>query len=64
MQIGLFKLFLSLHVAGSLPPSFCIRGYMVWKMMMVKELQDGCLVLGNGWYANGMILAISESPCS
>ena len=36
--------------------------YMVWKMMMVEEFQDGCLVLGNLWYANGMILAISESP--
>ena len=35
---------------------------MVWKMMMVEEFQDGCLVLGNIWYANGMILAISESP--
>ena len=28
----------------------------------VEEFQDGCLVLGNLWYANGMILAISESP--
>ena len=36
---------------------------MVWKMMMVEEFQDGCFVLGNLWYANGMILAISESPC-
>ena len=36
---------------------------MVRKMMMVEEFQDGCLVLGNGWYANGMIIAISESPC-
>ena len=51
---------------------------MVWKML-VEKLQDGCLVLGNLWYANGMILAglvlgnlwysngmslaISESPC-
>ena len=35
---------------------------MVWKMMMVEEFQDGCLVLGNRLYANGMILAISESP--
>ena len=25
---------------------------MVWKMMMVEEFQDGCLVLGNIWYAN------------
>ena len=36
---------------------------MVWKMMMVEEFRDGCLVLGYLWYANGMILAISESPC-
>ena len=63
MQIGLFKLFLSLHVARSLPPSFCSSGYMVWKLMMAEELQAGCLVLGNGWHANGMIVAISESPC-
>ena len=32
-------------------------------MMMFEEFQDGCLVLGNFWYANGMILATSESPC-
>ena len=31
-------------------------------MMMFEEFQDGCLVLGNLWYANGMILATSESP--
>ena len=36
---------------------------MVWKMMMVEEFRDGFLVLGYLWYANGMILAISESPC-
>ena len=36
---------------------------MVRKMMMVEEFQDVCLVLGNLWYANGMIVAISESPC-
>ena len=30
---------------------------------MVEEFQDGCFVLGNHWYANGMSLAISESPC-
>ena len=30
-------------------------------MMMFEEFQDGCLVLGNLWYANGMILATSES---
>ena len=35
---------------------------MVLKML-VEEVQDGCLVLGNLSYANGMILAISESPC-
>ena len=31
--------------------------------MLVEEFQDGCLVLSNIWYANGMILAISVSPC-
>ena len=31
--------------------------------MLVEEFQDGCLVLSNLWYANGMILAISMSPC-
>ena len=31
--------------------------------MMFEEFKDGYLVLGNFWYANGMILAISESPC-
>ena len=31
--------------------------------MLVEEFQDGCLVLGNLSYANGMILAVSESPC-
>ena len=31
--------------------------------MLVKELKDGCLVLGNLWYSNEMILAIFESPC-
>ena len=31
--------------------------------MLVEEFQDGCLVLGNLLYANGMIFAISESPC-
>ena len=29
----------------------------------LKNSKDGCLVLGNLWYANGMSLAISESPC-
>ena len=36
---------------------------MVWKKILVKEFQNGCLVLGNFSYANGMIQAISESPC-
>ena len=35
---------------------------MVWKMMF-EEFQDGCLVIGNLLYANGMILAVSESLC-
>ena len=30
--------------------------------MLVEEFQDDCLVLGNLWYANGMILAISKPP--
>ena len=58
--MGWFKLFLSLYVNGSLPLSFYLRGYMVWKML-VEEFQDDCLVLGNLWYANRMILAISKS---
>ena len=36
---------------------------MVWKKVLVEEFQDGCLVLGNLWYAIGMILAVSESKC-
>ena len=36
---------------------------MVWKKMLVEEFKDGCLVLGNLWYANGMILDIYESRC-
>ena len=36
---------------------------MVWKMMMFEEFQDSCKMLGNLLYANGMILAVSESPC-
>ena len=32
------------------------------RRMLVEEFQDGCLVLGDHWYTNG-ILAISESPC-
>ena len=35
---------------------------LVWKILF-EEFQDGCLVLGNFWYAKWMILAISESPC-
>ena len=36
---------------------------MVWKKKMSEEFQDGCLVLGNLSYANGMILAVFESQC-
>ena len=36
---------------------------MVWKMMMFEEFQDGCLVLGNLSYANGMISVVSEPIC-
>ena len=36
---------------------------MVWKKMLVEEFQNGFLVQGNLLYANGMIKAISESPC-
>ena len=36
---------------------------MVWKMMIFEEFQDGRLVLGNLSYANGMIIATSESLC-
>ena len=36
---------------------------MVWKMMMFEEFQDGCLVLCNLSYANGMISAVSEPLC-
>ena len=31
--------------------------------MLVEELLNGCLVLVYLFYANGMILAISKSPC-
>ena len=48
---------LSLNVTGSLRPSSCSRGYMVWKML-VEEFQDGIIELDNLWYANGMISAI------
>ena len=61
--MGCFVLFLSLHIAGSLPSSFSSRVYMVWKKMLVEEFQDGCLVHGHLWCVNGMLLAISESPC-
>ena len=36
---------------------------MVWKKILVEEFQNGCLVLVNVLYANGMILATSRSPC-
>ena len=31
--------------------------------MLVEEFQDGCIVLGNLFNANGRIKTISESPC-
>ena len=49
-------LFLSLHVARSLPSSFCSRGYMVWKKMLVEEFQDGRLMLDPLWHLNWIIL--------
>ena len=55
-------LFLSLHIVVSLPSSLCSREYMVWKNMLFEEFQDCCFVLGYLWYANGVILVISESP--
>ena len=48
--------------ACCLPSSFYTRT-MVWKMMMFKDFQDGWLVPGSVRYANGIILAISVSPC-
>ena len=36
---------------------------MVWKKILVEEFQNGCLVLVNLSYANGMFLATSEFPC-
>ena len=36
---------------------------MIWKKILVEEFQNGCSVLVNLSYANGMILATSESPC-
>ena len=60
---GLKSAFLCYLSACCLPSNFCSRGYMVWKMIMFEEFQDGCLVLGNLSYENGMILATSESPC-
>ena len=59
--IGWFLLFPSLHIAVSLPSSFCSRGYNVW-MMLDEKLQDGCLEYGSLWCVNGVSLAISESP--
>ena len=32
------------------------------KRCWLKNSKNGCLVLGNLWYANGMIIPISESP--
>ena len=60
---GMISDFLCNLSAYCLLSSLCSRGYMVWKMMMFEEIQDGCLMLGNLSYANGMILATSESPC-
>ena len=60
---GIIIAFLFNPSACCLLASFCSRGYMVWKMMMFKEFHHGFLVLGNLWYANGMILGTSESPC-
>ena len=60
---GRISAFLCYLSACCFPSSSCSRGYMVWKKMIFEEFQDGCLVLGNLWYANGMILATSESPC-
>ena len=60
---GIISAFLCNLSACCLPSSFCSRKYMHLKMMMFGEFQDGCLVLGSFWYANGMILATSESPC-
>ena len=37
---------------------------MVGKKILVEEFQNDCLVLVNLSYANGVILATSESPCS
>ena len=31
---------------------------MVWKKMLFEEFQDGCLVHGQLWCVNGVILAI------
>ena len=59
--IGWFLLFPILHIAISLPSSFCSRRYIVRKMLDEK-LQDGCLEHGHMWCVNGVSLAISESP--
>ena len=44
---GMVSAFLCNPSAYCLPSSFCSRAYMVWKMMMLEEFQDGCLVLSN-----------------
>ena len=36
---------------------------MVSKMIMFEEFQNGCLVLGDLSYANGMISAVFEPLC-
>ena len=62
---GIISAFLCNLSSCCLPSSFCSKGYMVWKKMMFKEFQDGCLVLGNLGYANGMILrSLPSSLCS
>ena len=58
MQLELFLQFLSLHVAGSLQSSFCSRGHIAWKKMLVEEFQDDCLVHDHLLSVDGMIVAI------
>ena len=55
---GMNSAFLCNLSACCLPSCFCSRGYMVWKMMVFKEMQDFCLVHGYLWYLNAKILAI------
>ena len=62
-NMQMVSMFLCILSACCLPSSFCSRGYIVWKIIIFEEFQDDCLVLGHLWYVNGMILAISESPC-